>query len=1105
VRIVPLIFAPALTLAASHSTATTIHVPGDEPTIAAGILAAAPGDTVLIACGDYAEHAVLDKEIVLRGETGLQDCVMWEGITQTTPILQIQSVNQGARVEGITFHGLSRPKLDLDDASPRITDCAVIGEPGSGRGIEMHASSPVMIRCEITGNTAHGVYSFEGSPQFVECTFVENSSTQFGGAFRTVNGSPSLIDCEFRENSSTYFGGAVHAMGGSAPLLILGSRFFENSAELGGAIHIHAMSVQIDSCEFRGNSARSGGAVRLNSYTVGMTISRSTFWQNSSTVSGGACEFDRASATISECRFFENHTDGIGGALSMEGRSTSYVADVADCTIMRNSAPNGGHGISLAGRTTAHLSSTLISHGLGGTPTARSDGSILTFDCCDVYDSSERDLEFYSQIGVNSNFSADPIFCDEASGGSAIADESWCRPAINGCGLVGVPEPGNCSVPGVYLTTDPPGLLVEGDGEARRGAAFYRWDGGSVHTISAPIRQDGSAGIQHEFASWDDGGDLSHPIVVSGDFQVHTATFDSLFLFTGSVQGTGTITPADSLWLELGTQLEIVATPGEGWTFDRWEGEGEGSYTGTDSAATITMNAPISQTAIFVPGPIQELTVVTDPAGLQFRSDGVWYTAPHRFFWDLGSIHGVRIDQLQWIPGLDGRQRFTAWSNGHTARSFIYTANHGSPDTVTAFFTPEFQLTFVADVGGSTTPEPDWFDPGTEVEIEAIPDFGYVFDHWIGFGAGSYTGPDNPVTVTMNESIRQRPLFSPIGHGYDFTISASDTDPDVQIASPAGGMRNLYLWATCNERGITAMEFDAVGTLDPIAFVPLNGVFNVGSPSELLLAVPGCPTGDDLDFLMGYWIVQDDGGSLCLGPSQANGIMGVVDCEVPVANLWPFRITGFASDGGAPCFAGSNGCGEDPVPVGLTQLRATAEDRAVRLSWISSSQVDYAGFWVYRSDLRTGGFAKLNPELWRTAAPYEYLDTAVEADRTYFYRVGAVDRSGVEELSDVAEITTSDWKPFVTGLSGIRPNPFVNTSEIQFSVARRGPVRLSIFDVSGRLIRTILDGELSGGEHTANWDGRNSAGALVTAGVYFTRLEALDATQTKKTVFLGGR
>jgi flagellar hook assembly protein FlgD len=49
-------------------------------------------------------------------------------------------------------------------------------------------------------------------------------------------------------------------------------------------------------------------------------------------------------------------------------------------------------------------------------------------------------------------------------------------------------------------------------------------------------------------------------------------------------------------------------------------------------------------------------------------------------------------------------------------------------------------------------------------------------------------------------------------------------------------------------------------------------------------------------------------------------------------------------------------------------------------------------------------------------------------------------------------------------------------------------VKLGIFDVGGRLVRTLVDGPLEAGEHNIGWNGRDSRGALVESGVYFYKL-----------------
>lgn len=147
--------------------------------------------------------------------------------------------------------------------------------------------------------------------------------------------------------------------------------------------------------------------------------------------------------------------------------------------------------------------------------------------------------------------------------------------------------------------------------------------------------------------------------------------------------------------------------------------------------------------------------------------------------------------------------------------------------------------------------------------------------------------------------------------GYEFSLSASDSDPFENIATPTDTMRNIYLWATCIEDGLAAFEGDLTSTLTVLGFNPLNGVLNIGGATNLLLAVPGCPYGANVNFLLGYWVVQDVGGSLCLEPSAANGLLGGVDCAAdPVLTEAPIVI-GFSSNGSPPCSTGVAAC-----PVG---------------------------------------------------------------------------------------------------------------------------------------------------------------------------------------------
>jgi hypothetical protein len=82
------------------------------------------------------------------------------------------------------------------------------------------------------------------------------------------------------------------------------------------------------------------------------------------------------------------------------------------------------------------------------------------------------------------------------------------------------------------------------------------------------------------------------------------------------------------------------------------------------------------------------------------------------------------------------------------------------------------------------------------------------------------------------------------------------------------------------------------------------------------------------------------------------------------------------------------------------------------------------------------------------------------------------------------------------------PNPFNPFTRITFSVAVPGGVALRIYDISGRPIRTLVDGWRDAERYEVAWDGRDDTGNAVASGVYFYQLEAPGHTEAKKMVLL---
>jgi hypothetical protein len=85
-------------------------------------------------------------------------------------------------------------------------------------------------------------------------------------------------------------------------------------------------------------------------------------------------------------------------------------------------------------------------------------------------------------------------------------------------------------------------------------------------------------------------------------------------------------------------------------------------------------------------------------------------------------------------------------------------------------------------------------------------------------------------------------------------------------------------------------------------------------------------------------------------------------------------------------------------------------------------------------------------------------------------------------------------------LNGSTPNPFSKTTVIRFGLPEQGEVSLSIHDVQGRLVRTLLGEVRPPGPHSVVWDGRDFSGARVSAGIYFLHLESGSKAATGKVV-----
>jgi len=82
------------------------------------------------------------------------------------------------------------------------------------------------------------------------------------------------------------------------------------------------------------------------------------------------------------------------------------------------------------------------------------------------------------------------------------------------------------------------------------------------------------------------------------------------------------------------------------------------------------------------------------------------------------------------------------------------------------------------------------------------------------------------------------------------------------------------------------------------------------------------------------------------------------------------------------------------------------------------------------------------------------------------------------------------------------PNPFNPVTTLRYDLPEDGYVNITIYDMMGRQIRTLISGQQTAGYKSAQWNATNDAGSPVSAGLYFYMIQAGDFKQTKKMILL---
>lgn len=181
------------------------------------------------------------------------------------------------------------------------------------------------------------------------------------------------------------------------------------------------------------------------------------------------------------------------------------------------------------------------------------------------------------------------------------------------------------------------------------------------------------------------------------------------------------------------------------------------------------------------------------------------------------------------------------------------------------------------------------------------------------------------------------------------------------------------------------------------------------------------------------------------------------------------------------------------VPVELTSFAATVSGSSINLNWTTATELNNSGFDIERKSNNTE-WTKIAfvPGFGTTSEvkSYSFNDNNLVVGK-YSYRLKQVDFDGTFEYSNVVEGEIIAVNKFE--LSQNYPNPFNPSTSIKFNLPVASNVKLSVFNLLGQEVKTLVNGFKTAGSHTITFDASG-----LSSGIYIYKIEANNFAQTRK-------
>ncbi|MFC1568632.1 T9SS type A sorting domain-containing protein [bacterium] len=198
--------------------------------------------------------------------------------------------------------------------------------------------------------------------------------------------------------------------------------------------------------------------------------------------------------------------------------------------------------------------------------------------------------------------------------------------------------------------------------------------------------------------------------------------------------------------------------------------------------------------------------------------------------------------------------------------------------------------------------------------------------------------------------------------------------------------------------------------------------------------------------------------------------------------------------------------GDISLPVEMSDMFAEyTYEEGGKINWITQSEINVEGFHVYRADSENGDLIRVTDQMISgqgtssSATEYEFIDRNVNWDSDYYYYIQEISPDFNQDNTFHGAIKLQTLEaPNNFKLSSNYPNPFNPSTEIQFEIVEGGIIDLSVYNLIGQKVATLVNEEKPAGIYSVPWFGRNDIGQEMPTGVYLYRLVAPEGIEVRK-------